>query len=112
MRRTLIRSFATVGASCSRNFSLRGLLEHRFLHADPNLANFAFLEDGRVVVYDFGSVKEIPEGMAKSYAGLLVATAHGRRDDIAEILKEMGMFMNDGSPMPLGDHPALSRNVR
>ncbi len=81
-------------------FLLRGLLEHRFLHADPNFANFAFLEDGRVVVYDFGSIKEVPEGMEKSYAGLLAATAHGRADDIAGILKEMGMFMNDGSLMP------------
>ena len=31
-------------------FVLRGLLEHRFLHADPNMANYAFLEDGRLIV--------------------------------------------------------------
>ena len=30
-------------------FLLRGLLQHRLLHADPNLANFAFREDGAVV---------------------------------------------------------------
>ena len=30
-------------------FLMRGLLQHRYLHADPNLANFAFLEDGRVL---------------------------------------------------------------
>ncbi len=81
-------------------FLLRGLLEHRFLHADPNLANFAFLEDGRVVVYDFGSVKRVPEDMATRYAELLVATAHGRGDEIARILVKMGIHMNDGSPMP------------
>ena len=57
----------------SGEFPLRGLLEHRFLHADPNLANFAFREDGRVVVYDFGSVKRVPEAMATRYAELLVA---------------------------------------
>ena len=39
------------------DFLLRGLFEHRFLHADPNLSNFSFLPDGRVVVYDFGCVK-------------------------------------------------------
>ena len=82
-------------------FLLRGLLEHRFLHADPNLANFAFLEDGRVVVYDFGSIKEVPEALADGYAGLLQATAGGKADDIAIILKEMGMYMKDGSLMPL-----------
>ena len=36
------------------DFMLRGLFEHRLIHADPNLSNFSFLADGRVVVYDFG----------------------------------------------------------
>jgi predicted unusual protein kinase regulating ubiquinone biosynthesis (AarF/ABC1/UbiB family) len=81
-------------------FVLRGLLEHKFLHADPNLANFAFLDDGRVVVYDFGSVKQVPEDMAVRYAELLVATARGRGDAIPPILKKMGIFMRDGSLMP------------
>jgi predicted unusual protein kinase regulating ubiquinone biosynthesis (AarF/ABC1/UbiB family) len=81
-------------------FLLRGLLEHRFLHADPNLANFAFLEDGKVIVYDFGSVKRVPAEMAWSYAGLLAATAHGRGDEIPVILKNMGIHMIDGSFVP------------
>ena len=81
-------------------FLLRGLLEHRFLHADPNLANFAFCEDGRVIVYDFGSVKRVPEEMAVSYAGLLAATAHGRGDEIPGLLKQMGIHMIDGSFIP------------
>ncbi len=81
-------------------FVLRGLLVHRFLHADPNLANFSFLADGRVVVYDFGSVKHVPEEMARRYAELLLATAHGHGDRIPEILTRMGIFMRDGSPMP------------
>jgi len=81
-------------------FLMRGLMEHRFLHADPNLANFAFREDGRVVVYDFGCVKEVPEAMAGSYAELLVAAAEGRGDDVPEILRRMGMHMKDDEPMP------------
>ena len=39
----------------------RGLVEQRFLHADPNFANYAFLEDGRLIVYDHGCVKRVPE---------------------------------------------------
>jgi len=31
-------------------FALRGLFEFKFLHADPNLANFAFLENGGIIV--------------------------------------------------------------
>ena len=41
------------------DFMLRGLFEHRLIHADPNLSNFSFLADGRVVVYDFGCVKSV-----------------------------------------------------
>jgi len=80
-------------------FSLRGLLEHRFLHADPNMANFAFLEDGRMVVYDFGCVKEVSPRMAAGYADLLVAVIHRQDADIPEILKRIGVSTTDGEPM-------------
>lgn len=80
-------------------FSLRGLLEHRFLHADPNMANFAFLEDGRMVVYDFGCVKEVSPLMAAGYADLLVAVIHRQDAAIPEILKRIGVSTTDGEPM-------------
>jgi len=80
-------------------FVLRGLLDHRFLHADPNLANFAFLQDGRVVVYDFGCVKEISPEMAGGYADLLLAVAHRRDAAIPEILKHIGVSTTGGEPM-------------
>ncbi len=80
-------------------FSLRGLLEHRFLHADPNMANFAFLEDGRMVVYDFGCVKKISPEFARGYADLLIAVSHRRDAEIPEILKGIGISTTDGEPM-------------
>jgi len=39
---------------------LRQICELGALQADPNLANFAFRPDGRVVLYDFGCVKRFP----------------------------------------------------
>ena len=68
----------SLGSSCCSSSCCAGLLEHRFLHADPNLANFAFLPDGRVVVYDLGCVKRIPD-LADGYAELLLAAAEGAR---------------------------------
>ncbi len=47
------------------DFMLRGLFEHRLIHADPNLSNFSFLADGRVVVYDFGCVKSVPPNIVE-----------------------------------------------
>jgi predicted unusual protein kinase regulating ubiquinone biosynthesis (AarF/ABC1/UbiB family) len=83
-------------------FVLRGLLVHRFLHADPNLANFAFLEDGRVVVYDFGCVKEVPEELAQGYARLLLVVIEERFNEVSGVLQDMGVERRDGSPLPDG----------
>ncbi len=82
-------------------FILKGLLVDRLLHADPNLANFAFLEHGGVVVYDFGCVKEVPEQLSRSYGELLVAVAEDRHHRIPGILRDMGMMMKSGEPVPL-----------
>jgi predicted unusual protein kinase regulating ubiquinone biosynthesis (AarF/ABC1/UbiB family) len=81
-------------------FLMRGLLEHHLLHADPNLANFAFREDGRVVVYDFGCVKEVPEELANGYGDLLVAAAEGGGERVSEVMRRMGMHMKGGEPLP------------
>lgn len=82
------------------DFLLRGLFEHRVLHADPNLANFAFREDGAVVVYDFGCVKQVPEGLASGYAGLMLAVLDNRWGEIPEILKTIGFFKGEGQLFP------------
>jgi predicted unusual protein kinase regulating ubiquinone biosynthesis (AarF/ABC1/UbiB family) len=80
-------------------FLLRGLLEHRLLHADPNLANFAFRRDGRVVVYDFGCVKEVPLRLARGYRGLCRAALDGRTREIPALLAKMGVHLSDGRPL-------------
>lgn len=83
------------------DFLLRGLLEHRLLHADPNLANFAFRRDGRVVVYDFGCIKEVPLRLARGYRGLCRAALAGGIDEIPALLQKMGVHRVDGRPLDL-----------
>jgi predicted unusual protein kinase regulating ubiquinone biosynthesis (AarF/ABC1/UbiB family) len=80
-------------------FQLRGLLEHRLLHADPNFANFSFRDDGRVVVYDFGCVKRVPAELARAYADAFVAVIDGRTADLPEIFAGIGLAMKDGRPI-------------
>ena len=82
------------------DFLFRGLFEHRLLHADPNLANFAFREDGAVVVYDFGCVKQVPEDLSEGYAALMLAVLEDRWDEIPEILRAIGFFKGDGDLFP------------
>ncbi|MCH7665445.1 MAG: AarF/ABC1/UbiB kinase family protein [Acidobacteria bacterium] len=78
-------------------FQIRGLFQHRMLHADPNFANFSFLEDGRMVVYDFGSVKRIPDKLASCYSALLRSVIDGRPEEVPEILRALGATRGDGS---------------
>lgn len=80
-------------------FQFRGLLEHRFLHADPNLANFAFREDGRVIVYDFGCIKRPPADLISGYKAILRAVLDGRRADLPAILRRIGVHKEGGVPL-------------
>lgn len=73
-------------------FVIRGLVAQRFLHADPNFANYAFLEDGRIIVYDHGCMKEIPDTLARQYGRVLRTLLDGDLDALPERLFEMGIF--------------------
>src|SRR5262249_55238535 len=46
---------------------------------DPHPGNFAFRDDGRVVVYDFGCVRELAPALRRGFAALAAAT---RADDL------------------------------
>jgi predicted unusual protein kinase regulating ubiquinone biosynthesis (AarF/ABC1/UbiB family) len=81
-------------------FQFRGLFEHRFLHADPNIANFAFRRDGRLIVYDYGCMKEIPAWLAEGYAELIRAALAGDREGIPEALRRMHVHLGRGIPLP------------
>lgn len=80
-------------------FQIRGLFEHRMLHADPNFANFSFLEDGRMIVYDFGSVKRVPDKLATSYAAMLRAVIEGHPKDVPKILQGLGATRVNGEAL-------------
>jgi predicted unusual protein kinase regulating ubiquinone biosynthesis (AarF/ABC1/UbiB family) len=78
---------------------LRGLFEHRMIHADPNLANFSFLADGRVIVYDYGCVKSVPRHIVKGYRELARAALDGRRREVPALLAAMGVTSGSGGPV-------------
>lgn len=82
-------------------FVIRGLLEHRFLHADPNFANYAFHEDGSLVVYDHGCMKEIPQALAEQYRRVLATLMDGDLEALPVRLQEMGIYKRKSNrPIP------------
>jgi len=82
-------------------FQIRGLFAHAFLHADPNLANFAFLEDGRIIVYDFGCVKSVPDAVREGFAKLFLTVREGRHEEVPRVLLELGVYKEGASRTPL-----------
>ena len=81
-------------------FTMRGLFRHRFLHADPNFANFAFREDGSIVVYDYGCMKEVPEQIATGYARLIDGLLKRKKAAFPALLKELGVYKTGGATLP------------
>jgi hypothetical protein len=89
---------------------LRGLFEHRLIHADPNLANFSFLADGRVVVYDYGCVKSVPRhivamGVSAGSGGPVSAEL------VAPALDFVQKMLDDEHPYRFGGDDQLFRRL-
>ena len=55
-------------------------------HCDPHPGNFAFREDGSVIIYDFGGVKTLSNEIISHFKTLVRA---GRQQDIASIENEL-----------------------
>jgi len=83
------------------NFILKGLIQFNIIHADPNLANFAFLEEGKVIVYDFGCMKSIPDYLVQGYIKLIQTTLNDQEENIPTILQDMGIYKVGNTPLPL-----------
>lgn len=113
---------------------LECMFVHRFIHADPNFGNYAFRADGRIILYDFGCVKRVPETVASAYGRSARALLDEQLDDVPAILHGAGIGMKNGSPLGLpfvrdhavvlgapfraeapyfrfGEHPELSEEV-
>lgn len=93
---------------------LDGMFRYRFLHADPNFGNFAFREDGTMVIYDFGCMKEVPETLSKTYCHIGLVALDGDINQIPELLQQAGIQKFNGeklSPDFLKPHLDLFREM-
>ena len=60
-------------------------------HADPHPGNFAFRENGQVVIYDYGSVASMKDLVIDSYIELAQACLDNRFEDIDQLLIDLGV---------------------
>jgi predicted unusual protein kinase regulating ubiquinone biosynthesis (AarF/ABC1/UbiB family) len=71
---------------------LRSVFElHRF-HADPNVGNYLFREDGSIGLIDFGCVKQLSPDFTHQLSQLCQAVGIGDFDKICTIYREIGVL--------------------
>jgi predicted unusual protein kinase regulating ubiquinone biosynthesis (AarF/ABC1/UbiB family) len=68
------------------------------LHADPHPGNFHLLDDGRLMVIDFGAVARLPDGMPRPLSEMLRLALLERPADLLAHLRREG-FVRAGSAM-------------
>jgi len=71
----------------------------RLLHSDPNAGNYAFLPDGKIILYDFGSTKKIPKNVSKQYLSIVKSIYLQKYKDIPQLLKEAGIHHKSSEPI-------------
>jgi predicted unusual protein kinase regulating ubiquinone biosynthesis (AarF/ABC1/UbiB family) len=78
-----------VGAALFR-FWLRSFYRDGLFHADPHPGNFAFLPDGRIVLYDFGCVRRFDPALRRGFARLAAATRDNDEDGLLAAITAIG----------------------
>ncbi len=75
------------------------LFEFGAIHGDPNPGNFAFREDGTVVIYDFGCVKRMHKDILRAYRDTIVAGKAEDYDALDQGLIDLGVRRPSGPPV-------------
>jgi predicted unusual protein kinase regulating ubiquinone biosynthesis (AarF/ABC1/UbiB family) len=83
------------------SFYVGTLYRHGLFHGDPHPGNYAFRDDGRVVVYDFGCVRAFEPETVLAFAKLIEAV----RTDDARRMRDAMMALGAEPP---GDAESLS----
>lgn len=66
------------------------LYAHGLFHADPHPGNYAFLQDGSIILYDFGCVREFDRAAVLHFSDLADATRRADEDGVFAALKALG----------------------
>ncbi|GAA5139223.1 ABC1 kinase family protein [Pseudonocardia adelaidensis] len=68
------------------------------LHADPHPGNFQILDDGRLMVLDFGAVARLPDGLPRPLSIMVRLALENKPAELLQLLRDNG-FLREGSPL-------------
>jgi predicted unusual protein kinase regulating ubiquinone biosynthesis (AarF/ABC1/UbiB family) len=88
-----------VGQNIFRTFAAQ-MFRDGTLHADPNPANFAFRQDGTLLLYDFGCIKDLSEQRAQTYRQIIRAALKRRADLMEPLMQKLGARVPDTEAVP------------
>jgi len=71
-------------------FYVGPLYRHGLFHADPHPGNYAFPDDGRIVVYDFGCTRAFDPATVRALAELADAVRRDRASRVDAALEALG----------------------
>lgn len=72
------------------DFYIGTLYRHGLFHADPHPGNYHFMPGGRVVVFDYGCVREFGTEVTRAFVSLANAVRADDRVAICEALRALG----------------------
>lgn len=90
--------------------TLSQLFDLKALQSDPNPANFAFREDGTVVLYDFGCVKRIEPTILDAWRNTIRGGLDEDYDAVESGLVALGARNTSGPPVE-ADYYAVWRDI-
>jgi predicted unusual protein kinase regulating ubiquinone biosynthesis (AarF/ABC1/UbiB family) len=80
-------------------FMATEIFEFGAIHGDPNPGNFAFRQDGTLVVYDFGCVKKLKPDIVQAYRDAIVYGIDEDYDAVEDALQRLGVRNLEGPPV-------------
>lgn len=72
------------------DFYIGTLYRKGVFHADPHPGNYHFRDDGRVVVFDYGCVREFEHEVTQAFVAMANAVRADDREGICEALRGLG----------------------
>ena len=79
----------------------------RLLHADPHAGNFAYTATGELVVYDFGCIQPLSDGLLQAYVETYQALRRGSVESLEPAFQKLGTRQPASAP-PWGLYRRLS----
>jgi predicted unusual protein kinase regulating ubiquinone biosynthesis (AarF/ABC1/UbiB family) len=72
--------------------------ELHYFHADPHPGNFLVTSDNKLVVLDFGCIKELPEDFYKAYFALAIPGIENDKERFQYLLHSLDLIRDNDTP--------------